>query len=332
MTFRRLAIAALLALVPGLPDPALAEQEYVVKPGDSLSRIAYQFYQDQGQWPRILEANRDKVSDEGRLVFVGTVLRIPDESGPVPELNVNTAVPDLNGKQLDIVTGNDFKPYTDENLPGGGLSTEIVTTAFRNIGYDTVVDFVNWPTGYDLTKRGKFVATLPYVPTDERKKDFLFSVSLADDLTFVYWHKDRPKDFQKLDDLKGHTVCRNEGYFTDFLDEMIQADQIEFIQFKQTEDCWRGLTDGSIDFVVQGEFETIALLHDMDLSDDVARSEIAVDARGVHLIFPKINPDSEALRDQFDRAFRAMSESGELAQMVEQHLSDFFASFETSSN
>jgi nucleoid-associated protein YgaU len=58
---------------------ALAEEAglrtYEVQQGDSLSRIAEKVYGDPTQWPRIRDANRDKVRDE--RVRAGQVLVIP---------------------------------------------------------------------------------------------------------------------------------------------------------------------------------------------------------------------------------------------------------------
>lgn len=59
-------------------EPAAAERPrtYEVKEGDSLSRIAALYYGDEAQWPRIRDANRDKVRD-GERVRAGDILTIP---------------------------------------------------------------------------------------------------------------------------------------------------------------------------------------------------------------------------------------------------------------
>ena len=49
---------------------------YVVKPGDSLSKIARQFYGDANEYNQIFEANRDQLSRPDRI-DVGQVLVIP---------------------------------------------------------------------------------------------------------------------------------------------------------------------------------------------------------------------------------------------------------------
>jgi LysM repeat protein len=55
---------------------APAEQRYTVQPGDSLSKIAKQFYGNANDYMRIFEANKDKLGDPNK-VQVGQELVIP---------------------------------------------------------------------------------------------------------------------------------------------------------------------------------------------------------------------------------------------------------------
>ena len=50
--------------------------EYTVKSGDSLSKIAKQFYGDAKAYPKIFEANRDKLTDPEKIQ-IGQVLKLP---------------------------------------------------------------------------------------------------------------------------------------------------------------------------------------------------------------------------------------------------------------
>ena len=50
---------------------------YTVTKGDSLSKIAKQFYGDAKQWKKIFEANKDGIKNPD-LIRVGQVLRIPE--------------------------------------------------------------------------------------------------------------------------------------------------------------------------------------------------------------------------------------------------------------
>jgi nucleoid-associated protein YgaU len=55
---------------------ASAGQSYTVKSGDTLSKIARQFYGDANQYMKIFNANRDKLSDPDKI-FPGQNLVIP---------------------------------------------------------------------------------------------------------------------------------------------------------------------------------------------------------------------------------------------------------------
>ena len=56
-----------------------AQQRYTVQPGDSLSKIAKQFYGNANDYMKIFEANKDKLSDPNK-VQVGQELVIPPAS------------------------------------------------------------------------------------------------------------------------------------------------------------------------------------------------------------------------------------------------------------
>jgi nucleoid-associated protein YgaU len=51
-------------------------QHHVVVKGDTLSRIAQQYYGDAALYPKIFEANRDVLKDPNKI-SIGQKLRIP---------------------------------------------------------------------------------------------------------------------------------------------------------------------------------------------------------------------------------------------------------------
>ena len=60
------------------PSPAAPAtgKIYVVKKGDSLSKIAKESYGDANEWRKIYEANRDLIKDPD-LIYPGQTLKIP---------------------------------------------------------------------------------------------------------------------------------------------------------------------------------------------------------------------------------------------------------------
>jgi len=61
---------------PGMTGSTATSRTYVVKKGDSLSKIAKQIYGDPDGWRRIFEANRDQIQDPD-LIQPGQNLKIP---------------------------------------------------------------------------------------------------------------------------------------------------------------------------------------------------------------------------------------------------------------
>lgn len=56
---------------------ARAGRTYTIAKGDSLSKIAKQFYGDARQWRKIYEANKDSIKNPD-LIRPGQVFKIPD--------------------------------------------------------------------------------------------------------------------------------------------------------------------------------------------------------------------------------------------------------------
>lgn len=67
-----------ISIDSSLPAPAAAAtaRKYTVKSGDSLSKIAKEFYGDASQYTKIFEANQDQLDDPNK-VQVGQELNIP---------------------------------------------------------------------------------------------------------------------------------------------------------------------------------------------------------------------------------------------------------------
>ena len=60
--------------------PAMASTHYTVRPGDTLSAIAQQYYGDAGEWEIIAQANLAEVPDANRI-YPGQELLVPGGSG-----------------------------------------------------------------------------------------------------------------------------------------------------------------------------------------------------------------------------------------------------------
>jgi len=62
--------------VAGAPAPASTTRYYKIQSGDSLSKIAKEFYGDANRYHEIFEANREVIKDPD-LIYPGQQIRIP---------------------------------------------------------------------------------------------------------------------------------------------------------------------------------------------------------------------------------------------------------------
>jgi nucleoid-associated protein YgaU len=71
--------------------------KYVVKSGDTLSKIAKEFYGDANRWREILKANKDQIENPN-LIRPGWELVIPgvgeEEDGEKPEARRTGSIPE----------------------------------------------------------------------------------------------------------------------------------------------------------------------------------------------------------------------------------------------
>ena len=85
---KQVAVASLPEKTPVNPPavkankPATAEtQQYTVKPGDTLSKLAERFYNSMSKWEKIYEANKDVVKNPN-YIYIGMKLMIPVDDRP----------------------------------------------------------------------------------------------------------------------------------------------------------------------------------------------------------------------------------------------------------
>jgi ABC-type nitrate/sulfonate/bicarbonate transport system substrate-binding protein/LysM repeat protein len=74
-------VPAVSEKAPAPPATKSAGQQYTVKAGDTLSKLAEQFYSATGKWEKIYQANRESLKNPN-YIYVGMKLMIPADDKP----------------------------------------------------------------------------------------------------------------------------------------------------------------------------------------------------------------------------------------------------------
>lgn len=120
---------------------------YTVQRGESLSLIADKLYRNAGKWTAIHSNNLGAIGDNPNSIRVGMRLRLNCidglprglEGGQPVEVVARAASAPLisvpgtaaTRQKINILTGSDFAPFTDKNLPNGGLLADVVQKAME---------------------------------------------------------------------------------------------------------------------------------------------------------------------------------------------------------
>ena len=314
-------VKALLLGVVVFTTSAKAEQTYIVQPGDSLSKIARQFYNDTTQWLPLLNANRALVRERGSLIYPGTELKIPDLGGEGFEGSIFQEA-SVNGLPvLPIVTGNDYPPFTDENLPEGGMFTEIVKVAAAKAGFSPEIEFLRWDYGLKATKKATFMASFPWFKNAEREESLWYSRPVYDVLIMAFFAKGAPVEYENIDSLNGLRFCRPEGYFLDDVKAKIDEGVIALVAPKTPADCFNMLLSGEVDVVSVNEITGNGTIREMGIGDKVEPAAKPVSIRALHVVFPKFHQRGRSISAKFDQALEEMEADQTIQQIIERHLS-----------
>lgn len=309
-----------------LGPPGFAQdQTYTVRPGDSLSRIAENFYGDSGNWLPILNANRDQVRRGGGLIFVGTQLRIPDLNDTTVQGSLFEQETAEGNPVLDIVTGNDYAPFTDRDLPEGGMFTEIAKVAFARAGYEPTLEFLPWDYGLRATRKATFIASFPWFDTEERREDLWYSRPVYDVLILAFFRKDDDSEFVDINSFDGKTVCRPEGYFLDDMQEKIDAGIITHAAPETPEDCFNMLVNSEVDAVSINEITGNGAVSSLGFADRIEPAGTPVAIRSLHIVYPKFHPRTRGIAAQVDAALVEMEGDTTVQQIIERHLKLHYA-------
>ena len=137
-------LAAAMISLPVIASAQEACTTYTVKDGDTLGTIAQAAY-NTFDYQMIFNANRDALAANPNSLPAGLQLILPCEDGRLtPDQELTSIIETETQKQessakksniyeppLKFVTSNNWAPFTDETLTGGGIFVRMAATAMQ---------------------------------------------------------------------------------------------------------------------------------------------------------------------------------------------------------
>ena len=110
-------------------------------------------------------------SDILRLLAMMTFMLVLFGSGDCARADEGRPSEPGNGKEIRVAVG-EWPPMVSETLPEFGKHALRFQTIFEAMGYQVRFVFVPWQRAYEQTRHGVYVATFPWLSTEERYEDF----------------------------------------------------------------------------------------------------------------------------------------------------------------
>jgi len=349
--------AAIAAVMLGLPAVASAQQActtYTVQSGDTLGSIAQAAYGSY-DYQMIFNANRDALAANPNNLPAGLQLILPCEDGRLSaetELNAiieqETARTESTRKKsnvyeppLKFVTSNDWMPFTDESLTGGGIFVRMAATAMQRGGNDrgyTVAYVDHWMSHIDtLLPTGAFDVSIAWEAPDCTKLDLLgeFSVRMCTEFDFSLPIYETAYSFNTLNDsayanarafgdYAGARICRPEAWpISDLEVQGLVEPLVTYVHPKAPMDCADLLLKGEVD-LYSIEAETAAAnFKELGANEQVSANPALATFISYHFLTAKSNPRGRVYIAMLNRGITEMRESGEWYDILATGLAEF---------
>ena len=349
-----IALAALMLVLPGVAAAQEACTTYTVKDGDTLGTIAQSAYGSY-DYQMIFNANRDALAANPNALPAGLQLILPCEDGRLsPDTELAAVIEQETEKQeasrvrnntyeppLKFVSSNNWMPFTDETLTGGGIFVRMAATAMQRGGNDRgyEVSYVDdWMSHIDvLLPTGAFDVSIAWESPDCTKLDLLgeFSVRMCTEFDFSLPIYETAYAFNTLNDSKyagarqfsdyaGAKICRPEAWpLGDLEVQGLVPPVVEYIQPKNPLDCAEMLVNGEVDlYSIEAETAS-ANFAELGATDRVSPNPALATFITYHFITSKSNPRGRVYIAMLNRGITEMRESGEWYDIVATGLAEY---------
>ena len=223
---------------------------------------------------------------------------------------------------IKLVTGNDYKPFTDENLPEGGMASSLVRAVYAQVDADAEILFRPWKRGYNATLKGTYAATFPYVFKEKRNEEYRYSDPIYTIERKPMVTADSGLDAANVQDLSGKTYCMPVGYAAPSqVETATKAGELSRERPSDMGKCIRMLNAGRVDFVLTNEALGSATARDVFGDTKPVRFlDMSFSKSELHVLFPRGQDGSQAAMKRFNEGLATIRENGTYDEIVSRYI------------
>jgi polar amino acid transport system substrate-binding protein len=216
---------------------------------------------------------------------------------------------------------DDWSPYYGPNMKNKGPIAEIITQAFKRVGYEVKIDFITRAKLLEKLKTGKYDAGFSAYYSIQRAKDYIFSepIGVCSRVAFLK-KKTTQIIFKKLADLKSFRIGVTRAHIYD-VPEFDDAEFLNKIESTSNEANITNLIKGRIDLVIIDKVVAQYLI-DKKFMDNKSKLDFLdfTDRKGeLYLIISKKSEVSGQLKRDFNYGLKKIKEDGTFDRIVKKY-------------
>ncbi len=246
----------------------------------------------------------------------------------------NSERPEIRDRQLLLITGGNYAPFTDEALPHRGLYTQLVETAMLRAapeqGYK--IQFVNdWSSHLDLLMPtlafdGTFPWSRPNCEAAEslsendrnRCETYNFSNPFYEVVdTFFALSGSGYEQTLSYADFAGTTICRPEGWSLSHMDAVsLYEPVITLMRPVSPDDCFHAVMQGEADIIAIEAHLADEAISRLGYEHQIIENPNLAAIKSLNVMTHKDNPDGVAVLETLNQGLAIMQQSGEWRDIV----------------
>jgi len=225
---------------------------------------------------------------------------------------------------ISLVTGNNYYPYSDERLTGGGLATIIVTTVIEEMGATPEITYTGWEEGYTAAQAGQYVGTFPYIYSEERHGLFHYSDPIFAVRPYVFVSANQSDGIRRLEHLAGKKMCVPNGWGIDgYLRDMVDSGDITMLTGTNVVGCFQALRDAQVDAISMDRRLGTAAARVVE-ETTWFRAERMTDNSNSHYVIVSRNvPNAREWLDQFNETLRRLQGLGTITELTAEYYESY---------
>lgn len=233
-------------------------------------------------------------------------------------LGMLLAAPAFGLDRLRLVADN-WPPFTDSAMPGGGLATSLVTTALARAGYASGYEEVPWARALMGIGEGRYDVLISAWYNDARKQIGQFSKGYLSNRIRLLKRKDDTLSYENQGDLFPYSIAVVRDYaYSPAFDSDTRLNKVAVRNFST---AVRMLAAGRVNLAVEDEY---VARYNLQREPQAVREGVTLVGpplaeNTLHILVSLKHPDHQQIVERFEQAIAAMKADGSYARLMRQH-------------